>query len=86
MTHRDRPSIGRIVHYMTGEEPGPTCWAAIVTDVDPADSGQVALTVFPPLSLPGYLEDPIPYSSTVGAGSRGTWHWHTDHTNGAPLR
>jgi hypothetical protein len=60
-----RPSVGRIVHHLAGDE----CHAAIVVAVHADDD--LTLHVFPPAGTAGQLravEDPT-------ARRSGTWHW-----------
>lgn len=56
-TPQPRPSVGRIVHYVSHGTPvredgsqafPPACRAAIVTEVDPDDPARVGLQVFNP--------------------------------------
>ncbi|ALG06838.1 hypothetical protein [Kibdelosporangium phytohabitans] len=79
-----KPSVGRIVHYVSygtpGGEYGSCCRAAIVTDVDnyqpasPDDDihiGHVGLAVLNPTGMffnPTVLQD-------EDRKSGGTWHW-----------
>lgn len=74
-----KPSVGRIVHYVSFGTPGgeyPTaCRAALVTETDATNAGRVGLAVLNPtgaffrsLSDGGSWND-----ETAHAG--GTWHW-----------
>lgn len=89
-----KPTVGRIVHYVSHGTPvredgtqafAPQCRAAIVTEVDEAESHRVGLTVlnpsgmfFHPLSSGGCMAD---FSENQG----GTWHWPERETGQAPL-
>lgn len=68
-----RPSIGRIVHYMSlGTPKGeflPACRAAIVTEVD--DDDTVGLCVLNPTGI--FLNQHLAHDEDTKAG--GTWHW-----------
>lgn len=82
-----RPSIGRIVHYVSHGTPPredgsqaflPTCRAAIVTEVDPTYPGRVGLAVLNPtgqffhsLDSGGCEWLPVEEHPLTG----GTWHW-----------
>lgn len=63
-----KPSVGRIVHYVSTATGNPVCRAAIVTEVrDQRISVQVFL---PDAAFP----DPnVAHSETSHEG--GTWHW-----------
>lgn len=67
-----KPSIGRIVHYVSaGHSLGTyssTCRAAIVTDVK--DDKTISLAVFAPKGQL-FFEDIV----FDGSKSGGTWHW-----------
>lgn len=74
-----KPSIGRIVHYVSygtlGGEYASECRAADVTEVDRDNSGRVGLVIknptglfFLPLSEGGCLQSE---NNHVG----GSWHW-----------
>lgn len=81
------PSVGRIVHYVSHGTPVredgsqaflPECRAAIVTEVDPTDSGRVGLAVlnptgqfFHPLANGGCEHVAVDEQPPTG----GTWHW-----------
>jgi hypothetical protein len=83
-TSTPRPSVGRIVHYLSHGTPvrpdgsqafPPQCRAAIVTEVDPDDPDRVGLQVLNPT---GNFMHPL----AAGGSSRdedqeqgGTWHW-----------
>lgn len=66
-----KPSIGRIVHYMTrGSADGKfssVCRAAIVTEVN---GEQIGLAVLHPDGI--LFARDIPFSE---AGAAATWHW-----------
>lgn len=61
------PSVGRIVHLQTSDT-GPL--AAIITGL--AEDNAVHLTAFSPISGPGYVATPVPYSETPQPGC---WSW-----------
>ena len=80
-----RPSVGRIVHYVSygtpGGEFGQECRAAVVAAVATRD--RLALVIFNPTGL--FFNEAVAYASEV-AGSEpygvlvphlvgGTWHW-----------
>lgn len=65
----DLPSVGRIVHYLRRRD-NSRCLAAMITDVDPADSETgVELRVF------GGTEDFVAYSPLEPSARFGRWHW-----------
>lgn len=74
-----KPSIGRIVHYVSYGTPGgeytQECRAAIITEVRPRSSASgpdsVGLCVLNPTGL--FLNRDVPYDADPRAG--GTWHW-----------
>lgn len=72
-----KPSIGRIVHYVSygtpGGEYGQECRAAVINFVaDSLEDGTaiVRLTVFNPEGL--FFTKELPYSEEQKGG---TWHW-----------
>lgn len=66
-----QPSVGRIVHYHSaGDQPDPTCRAAIVTSVH--EDGLVSLTVFMPTGTHVVLRADHVDNEKYGAS---TWHW-----------
>jgi hypothetical protein len=72
-----KPSVGRIVHFVPGGAPEVAPRAAIVTGVH--ENGEVALTVFPVAeswddAVPPYAAPRIPESPT-GEPTRGHWNW-----------
>lgn len=90
------PSVGRIVHYVSHGTPPRAdgtqafrseCRAAVVTEVDPDDSGRVGLAVLNPtgqffhsLAAGGCRHhggDPDHVDATPGRPTYvgGTWHW-----------
>ena len=86
-----RPSVGRIVHYVSYGTPGgeypSACRAAIVSEVDSTDDTLIGLVALNPtgmffraLSDGGCQHDEGGTSDTPGAPSArsyvgGTWHW-----------
>lgn len=78
-----KPSIGRIVHYVSYGTPGgeykSECRAAIVTEVTehPDADGSVGLCVMNPTGL--FLNRSVPHAEDKAAGADqhpgGTWHW-----------
>jgi hypothetical protein len=82
-----KPSVGRIVHYVSygtpGGEYGKECRAAIVTEAPPPDSEAVGLCVLNPAGQffnRGVFHDEGSGDSGTGlCGGRafdgGTWHW-----------
>lgn len=74
----DKPSIGRIVHYVSygtpGGEYGKECRAAIVTEVD---KNEVGLAVLNPTGVffKQSVEYHESYPETPEENEGGTWHW-----------
>ncbi|MEV4228143.1 hypothetical protein AB0J81_13785 [Streptomyces bobili] len=80
-----KPSVGRVVHYVSygtpGGEYGQECRAAVVTAVEPSEgdgtlanmSGEerVSLAVLNPTGM--FFNQGCRHSE--GAKSGGTWHW-----------
>jgi hypothetical protein len=74
-----RPSVGRVVHYVSygtpGGEYGKECRAAIVTEVSPESEGDgqeiVGLCVLNPTGL--FFNRGVVHSEMEFHG--GTWHW-----------
>lgn len=68
-----RPSIGRIVHYVSFGTPGgeytSECRAAAITEVDTSDT--VGLCVLNPTGM--FFNRTVPHDES-GEGF-GTWHW-----------
>jgi hypothetical protein len=77
-----KPSIGRIVHYLSygtpGGEYGQECRAAVVTEVDEPsldngpNSARVGLAVLNPTGI--FLNQHVIHSERAQANG-GTWHW-----------
>lgn len=88
MTETSRPSVGRIVHYVSHGTPGgeykSQCRAAIVTEVSP-ESSSVGLAVLNPTGVffnvaPYHDGEESPLTSLSQEPSAlpypgGTWHW-----------
>jgi hypothetical protein len=86
-----RPSVGRIVHYVSHGTPPradgtqafpPECRAAVITEVDPTYPGRVGLSVinptglfFHPLAAGGSELLPVETEDIPASGRAGTWHW-----------
>lgn len=84
---RFRPSVGRIVHYVSHGTPvredgnrafPPACRAAVVTEVDPDDPDRIGVAVlnptgqfFHPLAAGGVTHLAVGEQPPAG----GTWHW-----------
>lgn len=74
-----RPSVGRIVHYVSYGTPGgeykSECRAAVITEVVPIARGSetcgVSLAVLNPTGM--FFNRNVPQDETSHAG--GTWHW-----------
>lgn len=72
-----KPSVGRIVHYVSYGTPGgrykSTCRAAVITEVN-EDSfpGVVNLCVLNPKGT--FYDFNVPYEPS-DEGTGGTWHW-----------
>lgn len=71
----DKPSVGRIVHYVAygtpgGEFPTGVCRAAVITAVENAEEEIVSLCVMNPTGL--FFNQGLKYSSE---NLPGTWHW-----------
>lgn len=68
-----RPSVGRIVHYVSYGTPGDgeygKCRAAVVTETDTSET--VALAVLNPTGL--FFDRTVVHDETAKVG--GTWHW-----------
>ena len=70
-----KPSIGRIVHYVSYGTPGgeytSQCRAAVVTEVPADDAAQsVGLAVLNPTGM--FFNQDVSYDE---ANKGGTWHW-----------
>lgn len=72
-----KPSVGRVVHYVSYGTPGgeyaSKCRAAIVTAVnspDAVDPTGVSVAVLNPTGL--FFDEGLPYSEEHRGG---TWHW-----------
>jgi hypothetical protein len=69
-------AVGRIVHYVAygtpkGEFPQNVHRAAVITEVEDAENGVVALCVINPTGV--FFNQHLPY---LEDGSKpGTWHW-----------
>lgn len=81
--HMEKPSVGRMVHYVAygtpgGEFPSGVCRAAIITEVESPDTSgvagaeeTVALFVANPSGV--FFNHQVPHDEQ---GKRaGTWHW-----------
>lgn len=72
-----KPSIGRIVHYVSYGTPGgeyaSQCRAAIVTETDTSDT--VGLAVLNPAGV--FFDRTVTHSEPDGVSTPpgGTWHW-----------
>ena len=76
----DKPSVGRIVHYVAygtpgGEFPAGVCRAAVITEVpnrtgDERTQATVSLCAINPTGL--FFNRGIPYNEGKAPG---TWHW-----------
>ena len=68
-----KPSIGRVVHYVSygtpGGEYGSECRAAIVTEIDTSDT--VGLAVLNPTGM--FFNSAVVHDEETERG--GTWHW-----------
>lgn len=72
-----KPSVGRIVHYVSYGTPGgeytSECRAAVITELGPYDVDSdpvVGLCVLNPTGQ--FFNREVPYSP---GGEGGTWHW-----------
>lgn len=82
----DRPSVGRIVHYVAygtpgGEYPAGKHRAALITEINDTEiaagavfphdgAGRVGLCILNPTGM--FFTQGVPYDA---AGAPGTWHW-----------
>lgn len=68
-----KPSVGRIVHYVSYGTPGgeypSVCRAAVVTEVGPDE--YVSLAVLNPTGM--FFNESVPHDPESKRG--GTWHW-----------
>jgi hypothetical protein len=74
-----KPSIGRVVHYVSFGTPGgeflPEHRAAIVTAVDPSNPEIVDLAVLNPTGM-FFNRGVVHRDPSIGGGNPGgTWHW-----------
>lgn len=88
MTHEQRPSVGRIVHYVSYGTPGgeytSECRAAIVTELtgDPAHPDQVGIAVLNPTGM--FFNRATDYHD--GAETPGDPQCPAKDTHGDPFR
>jgi hypothetical protein len=72
-----KPSVGRIVHYVSygtpGGEYGKECRAAVVTEVQPGETQIVGLCVLNPTGL--FFNRDVPHNENAVERPGGTWHW-----------
>lgn len=77
MSEEQKPSVGRIVHYVAygtpgGEFPAGACRAAIVTEIDPdGDGTTVGVCVLNPSGQ--FFNRGIAHNEVTKRG--GSWHW-----------
>ena len=71
-----KPSVGRIVHYVSygtpGGEYGKECRAAVVTEVQDDPRTSAGLCVLNPTGQ--FFNRAVPYDG-AGEPEGGTWHW-----------
>ena len=68
-----KPSVGRIVHYVSRGNPSGECRAAIITEADGSDT--VGLIVFnPTVGVSGQRFDRAVANDEEWRAA-GTWHW-----------
>ena len=78
MSERMKPSVGRIVHYVSygtpGGEYGKECRAAVVTEVNSADdNAPVGLCVLNPTGQ--FFNRNVLHNENAVERPGGTWHW-----------
>lgn len=75
MTQDNKPTVGRIVHYVSRGSAdgvyGRECRAAIVTGTHEHDPQLVSLCVLNPLGM--FFDLAVSYGGLGDVG--GTWHW-----------
>lgn len=78
------PSVGQIVHYVSHRTPvrkdgtqayTKQCRAAIVTEVDAAESFRVGLAVLTPTGQVFHSLDAGGCMADITESQGGTWHW-----------
>ena len=73
----DKPSVGRIVHYVAygtpkGEFPANVCRAAVITEVDEEIGEELAsVCVLNPTGI--FFNQNLPHDEITKRA--GTWHW-----------
>ncbi len=80
------PSVGRAVHYVSyalrvpedGGPPDPSCWAAVITQVDPDDPEHIGISIISPTEalFQSLVSGGCMYhANDMSPESGGTWHW-----------